>query len=113
MLRDERVHVGNRNEDLCFVAGQRHDDLELIEIPRRIVVDGAPDELAEITNLPVTDCGRDRGRMSRELRQLAIDAWRKLRFESALPHRLRGGGLQIDGLARRAHARPANSRVSE
>jgi hypothetical protein len=49
LLLDDRVDIGNSYRDLC--GSSRHDfhDRELIQIPRIIVIYGAPDKVPEIS----------------------------------------------------------------
>ncbi len=47
-LADDRIHVGDRDQDLDGAAGQALGDGELIEVPRVVVVDRAPEKIAQV-----------------------------------------------------------------
>ena len=49
LLFDDNVYIGNGDKDLCGSCGHRFSYGELIQIARIFVVDGAPEEVPEIT----------------------------------------------------------------
>ena len=79
---DEGVDVGDRDEHPRRVTGERLGHRQLIEVARVVVVDRAPEELAQVPHGLF-------GRLSRcrERRRLGQCVGRKIRIEAAPAHR--------------------------
>ncbi len=89
-LVDDRIHVGDRDQDLDGAAGQALGDGELIEVPRVVVVDRAPEKIAQVAP-PL----RARARRPRDPVELLLDTRRELRLEPPLHHRAAGDLLKV------------------
>jgi hypothetical protein len=48
---DEGVHVGDADHDLDAAVGQALGDFDLVEVFRGVVVDGRPEQAAQIPNV--------------------------------------------------------------
>ena len=55
---DERVDVGDRDEDLHRAVGERLGDGELVEVARIVVVDRGPQQLAQVADRRIAVGGR-------------------------------------------------------
>ena len=69
---DQRVHVGDGNQDFHGPARQALCDGELIEVPGLIVIDGTPEKLREVASRGVrrgpVDAAQLRERLGGEIR---------------------------------------------
>ena len=97
---DQRVDVRDRDEDLHLPGGQRLGDGELVEVARVVVVDRAPEPVAEVADRGIA---RDGGRRQRA--DLGQDRRREVGLEPALAHRPPRDRLEITPRPhRRAHS---------
>ena len=76
-LDHERVNVGDGDQEPGAARGDA--DLELIEIPRVVVVDRRPGQVAEVAQAGFVRC--------REVRELGVRLRRPVRLEPVLHHR--------------------------
>ena len=88
-LFDDRVNVGNSDQDLGGPVGQGLGNGKLIQIPRIIVVNGAPEEVPEIARRLLSPRRRPVDSVELGERQ-----GRKIREESSCKHRPMGDSLQ-------------------
>jgi hypothetical protein len=89
---DERIHVGNRDQDLRGVA-ERFRDRELIEILRVVVVDRRPQPIAQVAHaLGVAGCGV--GCVADRL-GFGDRGGREVRLQAVLEHRAAGDAGQV------------------
>ena len=103
---DHRVHVGDRDEDRHRVPARRRGDRELVEVSGVVVVDGRPEEMAEVADGGIAV---DRGRRQRA--DLGEDRRREVGLEPALAHRPPGDRPELAPMLvrPRAHGRGATS----
>ena len=66
-LGNKCIHVGNADHDFHVTIRDTFGHFDLIEITRRVIVDGRPEQIAEIANVSV---GSDLRRMGFQLGQL-------------------------------------------
>ena len=92
-LADERVHVGDGDLDPRRAVGQAFRDLELIEVARRLVVDGRPGQLAQVADALA---GADGRRVRLQRGDLAQDLLREFGLEAMRAHGVGGGSLKVD-----------------
>ena len=89
ILRHERVDVGDGDQHPRRAVGQPLGDLELIEIARRVVVDGRPEQTAQVADIgPDAVAERVAGNFS----ELSGDLGVEHQVEPAQPHQLLGRG---------------------
>ncbi len=89
-LLDDRIHVGDGDQDARSASGECLGDGELVEVFGVVVVDRDPEPLAQVPD-PVA-----RGpRRPTEGRKLREHVAREVRFEPLLDHRAAGDGLQV------------------
>ena len=91
-FRDVIVNVSNADQHLDIAVGQLLGDFDLVEVPGGVVVDGGPEQGAEIADVPV---GRRLG-TGPEVGQFLLHLWREVGIETVFDHHLAGDGLQID-----------------
>ena len=97
---DECVHVCNGHHDTDGTLGQGLDDGQLVQVPRIIVVDGAPGQGRQ-----VADVRAFLARRVPQARELPVNRFGELRLQSAAEHghrcnRRQGGPLVGQGLHR-------------
>ena len=80
-LLDDRVNVGDGDQDLCCPVGQGFGNGKLIQITRIIVVNGAPEKVPEITRCPLISCRRPVDQV-----ELGERLGRKVRNEPSFNH---------------------------
>jgi len=83
-LAHQRVHIGNGHEDPGAAVRQRLGHRQLIQIAGVIIVDGCPQQAAQVAHA----AGRRGGRFDR--RQFRLRGRRKIGLEPALEHRVAG-----------------------
>ena len=93
LLRDEGINVGDADHDFHVAIGDAFGDLDLIEVARGVVVDGRPEQIAQIADVSV---GRDLRRMGLQFGELLRNLGRKFWFEAVMLHDFFGGGLQVE-----------------
>ena len=97
---DQRVDVGDGHEDTDAVLA-RFGDRELIEVARVLVVDGAPETIAQVA------AGGRLGARFGELVGLGQRGGREVGLETPLPHRLPRNLLQCGARGRHVAKRSA------
>ena len=87
-LFDDRVNVGNGDQDLGGPGGHGFGNLKLVQIARIIVVDGAPEQVPEIARRFLRSCRwpGDSGEFGERLGQ-------KIRNQASFKHRPMGNSL--------------------
>ena len=93
LFRDQRVDVGNGDQDLDGSLGQRFGHGELVQVARIVVVDRAPQEGGEIANRVIRA-----GRRPVDLIELGQGLIGKIRGEPAFQHRLVSHALQPNAI---------------
>ena len=88
-LPDDRINVGNGDQDLGGPVGHGFGDGKLVQITRIIVVYGAPEKVPEIARRRP---GSDRRPVNSV--ELGKRLGRKIRNQSSIQHRLMGDSLQ-------------------
>jgi len=81
VLLDDPVDVRHRYEDLDRPIAKRFGDRELIEIPRVVIVDRGPEQVAEVAK-----AGLGCSRVPRDRRCLRPDFGREVRNQAVLEH---------------------------
>ena len=94
-LLHDRIHVGDRYEDLDGAAGQGLRDGQLIQVPRVVVVDRAPQKIAEVAHPRGA-----RPRRSRDPAEIGQSRRGEIRLQPPLDHRAPGDLLEIGALVR-------------
>ena len=84
------IHVGDGDENLDPAIGQPVSDGELVEIHRRIVVDGAPQQLAQVADGLAGGLGRPLNAL-----QMPQSIFGKVRLKAAFEHGLPGNGAKV------------------
>ena len=93
LFRDERVDIGNADENFHAAIWLSFGNFDLIEIARSVIVNRRPEEVSQIAHIFSRG---DLGRVSAQVSQLFLDGRGEIGVESALPHDFFGCGLQID-----------------
>ena len=68
-------------------------NFDLVEIARGVVIDGRPEQVAQIAH---TSSGSDLRRMRAQICQLLLDRGGEVGFKSVLPHDFFRDGLQVE-----------------
>ena len=78
-LWDEGIHVRDTHQNFCLPVWQALGEFNLVEIARSIVVDGGPEQIAQIAN---SRAGRDLRRVRSQFPKLLLNLGRKFRLKS-------------------------------
>jgi hypothetical protein len=92
LLGDEGVQISNSDKNLYIAVRQSFCNLDLVQVPRRVVVNRRPQLAPQIAH---TSSRRDYRRMSPQLHQLLLHPGRKVGLKAVLPHNVFRDGLQV------------------
>jgi hypothetical protein len=87
---DQRVDVGDRDQDARGPVAVRNRYRQLVEVARVVVVDRRPEQMAQIAHGSV-----GRGRGARDRVRLALRRSRKVRLQPALEHHAMCDAAQV------------------
>src|SRR5271169_1222233 len=88
---DVAIHIGDANPD-SNAAIRALRDLDLIQVPGRIVIDRRPEERPQVAHI----ASRGRRRAVCESSQLLLDRRWEIRIEAVVNHLLAGGERKIE-----------------
>ena len=93
LLGDKGVDVRNADHDFHVAIRGAFGDFNLIEVARRIVVDGGPEQIAQVAEIASRG---DLRRMGFQVGKLLRNLRREIRLEAVALHDCFCGGLQVE-----------------